>query len=429
MHIVYLSLVVVTLAFPTSLIASDAARWGSSDVMGNRYTPLPYNDGRGRMLYPTPTPVPSLRRITPPVPVFPTPKVTPGIPSKLPVPVFPTPRVTPGISPRLPVPVFPTPKVTPGIPPKLPIPPKPSNPYGFKPPTGPASNAFVFWYNMYTGQTWYAPTGGWSPPDGNWVTGVSPNIVSKTRNPYNFRPVEVFGYPADQRQIPSASPVLWINTKTYEGWWAPDSSYQPPNRLWVVHDQVPTRATLTNFGFRLKGPVNPGKPGLVPWVFQSFYNVITGQVVTFSHGGMQPPNIEWRVGEGPGILWPRNPYGFREGPSLYSPVVGYRPAPHVPTYWHNMTTEEGWWAPSQWWEPPTSDWSRNVRPGSRTGHNNPFGFVPPPGPYVTMVITPWINLHTGQMWTFSHGGHTPPNSQWIMAREWPMAPEVLRQRK
>jgi len=403
----------------TSQTTSNSATTIINNIYNNNNPAIATNPITNGITNPSPTPNYNIVEVFDPT-ATPTPRPAPAEETPTPRPE-PQPSATPVATPK-PLPATPIPSTPAPTPQPItePVEDTRVNPYGFISPTGPATNAIVFWYNMYTGQTWYAPTGGWVPPDGFWVTGVSPNIVSKTRNPYNFRPVEVLGYPAPPGQPSNMSPVLWINTQTYEGWWAPNSDYMPPNTLWVKQDSVPTIATSTNFGFRLPG--NPGEPRLVTWVFQSFYNVITGQVVTFSHGGMQPPNIEWRMGEGPGILSPRNPYGFREGPRLYSPVIGIGiqpPVTLIPTYWHNMVTEEGWWAPSQWWEPPTEDWARNVRPGSRTGHNNPFGFIPPSGRYVTMVISPWINLYTGQMWTFSHGGHTPPNSQWIRGHEWP----------
>lgn len=41
-------------------------------------------------------------------------------------------------------------------------------PEGFVPPTGPATQALVEYINPTTGQTWTAPTGGYTVPDG-WV--------------------------------------------------------------------------------------------------------------------------------------------------------------------------------------------------------------------------------------------------------------------
>lgn len=49
-----------------------------------------------------------------------------------------------------------------------------SNPYGFTAPTGPSTQALVPYYNKVTGQTWNAPSGGYTPPSADWFQG-SPN--------------------------------------------------------------------------------------------------------------------------------------------------------------------------------------------------------------------------------------------------------------
>ena len=49
-----------------------------------------------------------------------------------------------------------------------------SNPYGFTAPTGPAASVMVPYYNKVTGQTWSAPSGGYTPPSADWLQG-SPN--------------------------------------------------------------------------------------------------------------------------------------------------------------------------------------------------------------------------------------------------------------
>lgn len=46
-----------------------------------------------------------------------------------------------------------------------------NNPYGFTAPTGPASQALVSYYNKATGQTWTAPSGGYTPPSADWIQG------------------------------------------------------------------------------------------------------------------------------------------------------------------------------------------------------------------------------------------------------------------
>ena len=60
--------------------------------------------------------------------------------------------------------------------------PQERNPYGFKPPTGPAGQALVTWINSRTGETWTANSGGWTPPSDEWTTNpfrvIQPNIPS-----------------------------------------------------------------------------------------------------------------------------------------------------------------------------------------------------------------------------------------------------------
>jgi hypothetical protein len=46
-------------------------------------------------------------------------------------------------------------------------------PEGFIPPTGPASQALVNYINPTTGQTWTAPSGGYTVPDG-WIVDHDP---------------------------------------------------------------------------------------------------------------------------------------------------------------------------------------------------------------------------------------------------------------
>lgn len=57
-----------------------------------------------------------------------------------------------------------------------------NNPYGFIGPTGPATQATVSYYNTKTGETWMAPTGGYTAPSADWTEGTRPppraNIVT-----------------------------------------------------------------------------------------------------------------------------------------------------------------------------------------------------------------------------------------------------------
>ena len=42
-------------------------------------------------------------------------------------------------------------------------------PDGFTPPSGPATQALVEWVNVKTGERWTAPSGGYTPPNEDWV--------------------------------------------------------------------------------------------------------------------------------------------------------------------------------------------------------------------------------------------------------------------
>lgn len=50
------------------------------------------------------------------------------------------------------------------------------NPYGFTAPTGPASQALVPYYNKVTGESWTAPSGGYTPPSADWFQGSPGNL-------------------------------------------------------------------------------------------------------------------------------------------------------------------------------------------------------------------------------------------------------------
>jgi len=292
----------------------------------------------------------------------------------------------------------PTPSPTPTPPASNPSPPPPvdpgddtrNNPYGFTPTSLNSTQGLVFWFNVETGQSWWAPSGGWNPPSSSWVTGVTNEIISYNRNPYNFSlPVEKFSYDA---------PEFWLNTDSFVGWWAPSRGFMPPDSKWIKQAEPANYPTKVTLGFRtVQGPSSQ--------VITHFHNVYTGQVVTFSSAGYIPPNIEWRLGPGPGIyISARNPHGF-------GPPSGN--AAQVVTYWHNLATNGGWWAPTAGWTPPNTNWTLNVEPGSRSGQGNPFGFLPSTGLITTTALTPWYNTFTGQTWTFSSGGNRPPTHHWV----------------
>jgi hypothetical protein len=50
--------------------------------------------------------------------------------------------------------------------------------------------------------------------------------------------------------------------------------------------------------------------------------------------------------------------------------------------------------------------------GGPVGEQNPYGFTPPSGPAAT-VMSPFYNQRTGETWTASSGGYTPPSADWL----------------
>jgi len=380
---------------------------------------------------PRPGPQPSPTAPTPTPETTSTPRPDPN-PNPTPEPTpepTPTPRATPDPNPS---PEFTaTPGPTPTLPPiSAPTPPpilepgddKRVNPYGFIPPgrigdpyydpnypDGPNLMVFVFWFNVDTGQSWWANSTGWTPPivqmgndylgiSDSWVTGVQNIIISYDPNPYDFGlPKEKYFYDA---------PEFWLNTSTFEGWWAPSRGFIPPDLKWIKQSEPANYPTKTQFGFlRTDRPASQ--------TVTHYYNIYTGQVVTLPNTGFIPPNIEWRRGMGPGpIRSPRNPYGFTP-PNL--------PQGQRYTYWHNRITEEGWWAPTLGWTPPNNNWTTNLYQ-PMIGYGNPFGFLPPKSGQGTFAISSWINLFTGQAWTFPSGGYTPPHHNWVEGVKHPLSP-------
>lgn len=78
--------------------------------------------------------------------------------------------------------------------------------YGFKPPDGPATMALEGWYNPKTGQTFLARSGGYTPPNSDWVRGnFGPDGITP-RTPPTEKPVE--GSPIAPPYIPPALGVM-----------------------------------------------------------------------------------------------------------------------------------------------------------------------------------------------------------------------------
>lgn len=318
----------------------------------------------------------------------------------------PTPRITPEPDPSPTVGPTPNPGLT--LPPvSMPTPPpisepgddKRDNPYGFTPPSGVNMMVFVFWFNVDTGQSWWANTSGWVPPTNSWVLGVQNTIISYDPNPYDFGlPKEKFLYEA---------PEFWLNTSTFEGWWAPSRGFVPPNLQWIKQAEPLNYPSKNQLGFlRVDQPAAQ--------IVTHYYNIYTGQVVTLPTNGYIPPNIEWRRGPGPGPLRsPRNPYGF--APPNLAQAQQY-------TYWHNRETNEGWWAQTLGWTPSNNNWTTNLYQPI-IGDGNPFGFLPPrPGSNPPTAISSWINALTGQAWTFPESGYAPPDYNWFEGTKHPLSP-------
>lgn len=74
------------------------------------------------------------------------------------------------------------------------------NPYGFTAPTGPASQALVPYYNKATGQTWNAPSGGYTPPSADWIQGAPGNS--------QITPMPGFAPGMDPVQLPQRAPNM-----------------------------------------------------------------------------------------------------------------------------------------------------------------------------------------------------------------------------
>lgn len=86
------------------------------------------------------------------------------------------------------------------------------NPYGFTAPTGPAASVMVPYYNKATGQTWTAPSGGYTPPSADWFQGYPNSQIS----PGGVMPMPGFAPGMDPVQLPPKSPMNHIATEDPE---------------------------------------------------------------------------------------------------------------------------------------------------------------------------------------------------------------------
>ena len=68
----------------------------------------------------------------------------------------------------------------------------------FLPPTEPATQALVEWVNVKTGERWTAPSGGYRPPNEDWVP-VTGGAAATIRKP---------GPPTATRVVKGQSPVI-----------------------------------------------------------------------------------------------------------------------------------------------------------------------------------------------------------------------------
>jgi hypothetical protein len=94
--------------------------------------------------------------------------------------------------------------------------------------------ALVDWVNTETGETWTAPSGGYSPPSEAWVVQPPETDRRADPNPYGFTP-------PPEGSLCTMALVDWVNTETGETWTAPSGGYSPPSETWVVqeHDVLP----------------------------------------------------------------------------------------------------------------------------------------------------------------------------------------------
>jgi hypothetical protein len=118
-----------------------------------------------------------------------------------------------------------------------------ANPYGFTAPTGPATQALVPYYNKVTGQTWNAPSGGYTPPSADWMQG----------SPGNIYPMPTMSNDLLQ-PAPVLSPVMPINSgygpqddAGYQNYLKTAGSNPLPYAVWSGNNVAPSSQPL-NYG-------------------------------------------------------------------------------------------------------------------------------------------------------------------------------------
>jgi len=102
------------------------------------------------------------------------------------------------------------------------------NPYGFTAPTGPSTTALVPYYNKVTGQTWNAPSGGYTPPSADWLQGSPANSqitpmpgFAPGMDPVkpNKMPATLAEWQAQQGPVMTADVKPWAGTVDASGTW------------------------------------------------------------------------------------------------------------------------------------------------------------------------------------------------------------------
>jgi len=169
--------------------------------------------------------------------------------------------------------------------------PQNSNPYGFTAPTGPSTQALVPYYNKATGETWNAPSGGYTPPSADWFQG----------SPGNSQIMPMPGF------APGLDPVK-SNT----------SAGMAPSFLPQAEQDRLNALNLQNMNPQLRAPVSSQQPDPGP----------------FAPAGPAPTNNiikETLVPDGKGGYYdtasPRVPTGGNQNVGILSPAIGQQPRP------------------------------------------------------------------------------------------------------
>jgi hypothetical protein len=194
-------------------------------------------------------------------------------------------------------------------------------PPGFVPPSGPATRALVPFVNPSTGETWDAPSGGYTPPEG-W------QVASSERGPLgNLGRRPDFGPPAPMQSAVPPEPVRLPNPDQGSNPWSiPPPRMQAPGGLYG------------GLGAPNLGGMNPAPsgapPGFIPpsgpatHAVMPFVNPSTGETWDAPSGGYTPPE-GWQGAPGGlygGLGAPNpdvfHPHGVAGNEAARNPLLG-----------------------------------------------------------------------------------------------------------